>query len=91
MTERYARLGQFEFADFSKLRDKKAMVVGVGGLGALTAEIMARVGIGELVLMDYDKLEEANLNRLVYNVDQVGMPKVDALKEHLFKANPDVK
>lgn len=91
MTERYARLGQFEFADFSKLRDKKAMVVGVGGLGALTAEIMARVGIGELVLMDYDKLEEANLNRLIYNVDQVGMPKVDALKEYLFKANPDVK
>lgn len=91
MSERYARLRQFEFADFSKLRDKKAVVVGVGGLGALTAEILARVGMGKLVLIDYDKLEEANLNRLIYNEDQVGMPKVDALKEHLVKANPDVK
>ncbi|MCK4443235.1 MAG: HesA/MoeB/ThiF family protein [Thermoplasmata archaeon] len=90
MTERYARLMQFEFADFSKLKDVRAMIVGVGGLGALSAEIMARVGIGELVLMDYDTLEEANLNRLIYNADQIGMPKVDALKEHLLKANPEV-
>lgn len=91
MTERYARLRMVDFADFGKLANMRAVVVGVGGLGALTAEIMARVGIGELALMDYDKLEEANLNRLIYNVDQVGMPKVDALKEYLLKANPDVK
>jgi ubiquitin-like modifier-activating enzyme 5 len=91
MTERYSRLMQFEFADFSKLKDMRAMVVGIGGLGALTAEIMARVGTGELVLMDYDKLEEANLNRLIYSVDQVGMAKVDALSDYLLKANPEVK
>jgi ubiquitin-like modifier-activating enzyme 5 len=91
MTERYSRLMQFEFADFSKLKDMRAVVVGVGGLGALTAEIMARVGTGELVLMDYDKLEEANLNRLIYSADQVGMPKVEAIKDYLIKANPDVK
>lgn len=90
MSERYSRLMQFEFADFSKLKGVRAMIVGIGGLGALTAEIMARVGVGELVLMDYDKLEEANLNRLIYNADQVGMAKVDALKDHLLKANPDV-
>jgi ubiquitin-like modifier-activating enzyme 5 len=90
MTERYSRLMQFEFADFTKLKDMRAMIVGVGGLGALSAEIMARVGFGELVLMDYDELEEANLNRLIYRVDQVGMPKVEALREYLLKANPDV-
>ncbi|MFQ6061508.1 MAG: ThiF family adenylyltransferase [Thermoplasmata archaeon] len=91
MSERYARLKQFEFADFSRLSGKRAIIVGVGGLGALTAEILARVGMGELVLMDYDELEEANLNRLIYSIDQVGMPKVDALREHLLKANPDVR
>jgi len=89
--ERYARLKLFEFADFSKLRDKSAVVVGVGGLGALTSEIMCRCGIGKLVIMDYDVLEEANLNRLIYKVSQVGMPKVEALKVYLGEANPDTE
>jgi len=89
--DRYARLKQFGFADFTKLREKRALIVGVGGLGALTSEIMARCGLGELILMDYDVLEEANLNRLVYRASQIGMPKVEAIKEHLWDANPDVK
>lgn len=91
MTERYARLKLFPFADFSKLKEKRIAVVGVGGLGATCAEIMTRCGIGRLALFDFDKLEEANLNRLIYSTDQVGMFKVDALKDHLLMANPDVE
>lgn len=89
--ERYARLRQFEFADFSELESKRALIVGVGGLGALTAEILARCGMGTLALIDYDTLEEANLNRLIYNPSQLGMKKVEALKEYLIKANPDIE
>ena len=90
MDERYQRLGLFEFADFSALREKSAMVVGVGGLGAMVAEIMTRVGIGRLVLFDYDKLEMANLNRLIYKPSQVGMNKVEALKGYLLEVSSDV-
>ena len=90
MDERYQRLALFEFADFSKLRNKSALVVGVGGLGATVAEILTRVGIGRLVLIDYDKLEIANMNRLIYKPSQVGMYKVEALKEYLFEISQDV-
>jgi ubiquitin-like modifier-activating enzyme 5 len=90
MDERYQRLKLFEFADFSKLRDISALVVGVGGLGATVSEILARVGIGRLVLMDYDTLEMANMNRLIYKPSQVGKFKVDALKEYLAEINLDV-
>jgi ubiquitin-like modifier-activating enzyme 5 len=91
VTERYARLRLFGHADLSKLSAKRVAIVGVGGLGALSAEILARLGIGELALFDYDTVEEANLNRLVYRTDQVGEKKVEAIREHLRAANPDVR
>jgi ubiquitin-like modifier-activating enzyme 5 len=88
--ERYSRLMQFPFADFSKLAEKRVLIIGVGGLGAVSAEILTRCGVGTIVLMDYDTLEEANLNRLIYETSHVGKKKVDALESHLKKANPDV-
>jgi ubiquitin-like modifier-activating enzyme 5 len=91
MDERYQRLTLFEFADFSKLREKSALVVGVGGLGATVSEIMVRVGIGRLVLFDYDKLEMANMNRLIYKPSQVGKYKVEAIKEYLSEISQDVE
>jgi len=89
--ERYARLRLFGHADLSKLASKRVAIVGVGGLGALSAEILARLGVGELVLFDYDTVEEANLNRLVYRTDQVGQRKVEAIRDHLGAANPEVR
>ncbi len=87
--ERYDRLRRFTHADFRKLAAKRVAVVGCGGLGATAAEILARAGVGELALFDYDTVEAANLNRLVYRTSQVGTPKVEALKAHLADANPD--
>ena len=81
----------FEFADFGKLRNLSALVVGVGGLGATVAEILVRVGIGRLVIMDYDRLEMANMNRMIYKPNQIGMYKVNALSEYLSEINPDVE
>lgn len=91
MKARYDRLGRFAFADFRKLAAKRVAVVGCGGLGALAAEILARAGVGEVVLFDYDTVEEANLNRLVYRTSDLGRPKVDALAAHLKDANPDAR
>ena len=89
MTDRYDRLRRFGHADFRKLAGRRVAVVGCGGLGALAAEILARAGVGRLALFDYDTVEEANLNRLVYRTSQIGMPKVKALTAHLQDANPD--
>ena len=90
MTDRYARLRLFPFADFTRLARHRVAVIGVGGLGALSAEILARCGVGSLALFDYDTLEAANLNRLVYRQSQVGQPKVKAITAHLREANPEV-
>jgi ubiquitin-like modifier-activating enzyme 5 len=66
-------------------------VVGVGGVGSVAAEMLTRCGIGKLVLFDYDTVELANMNRLFFTPDQVGLSKVQASKETLGKINPDVQ
>ncbi len=72
---------------------KKACVgiAGAGGLGSNCAMALARIGIGELVIVDFDRIEESNLNRQYYFTEQVGMKKVLALEENILKANPGVK
>ena len=74
-----------------KFRDFSAKIVGVGGVGPVTAEMLIRCVIGKLILYDYYKLESANMNRLFYTPEQIGMDKVAAAKQTLEKINPDVK
>jgi len=63
-------------------------VVGVGGLGSIVAEQLARLGVGELVLVDPDSVEASNLSRLVGAYDyHVGQPKVTAVRQHLLKSS----
>lgn len=66
-------------------------IAGCGGLGSAVAVALARVGVGRLVLADFDLIEPSNLNRQQFFVDQIGMPKVDALKANLGRINPYVK
>ena len=66
-------------------------IAGLGGLGSNAAISLARLGIGHLVLIDYDIVEEENLNRQYYFVNQIGMKKIDAIKENIEKINPNVK
>jgi sulfur carrier protein ThiS adenylyltransferase len=60
-------------------------IAGAGGLGSNCAVALVRSGIGELVIADFDVIEEANLNRQFYFAHQVGMVKTLALKENLEK------
>jgi len=62
-----------------KLVNKTAAVFGLGGLGVLVAEMLARVGIGKLILVDRDVVELENLNRLGYSYEDLNIPKVEAL------------
>jgi len=66
------------------LRDKVVSIFGVGGIGAVLAEILVRVGVGNIVIVDKDIVEEENLNRLGYYVGDIGKPKVDVLSERLL-------
>ncbi|ESO84540.1 hypothetical protein LOTGIDRAFT_236214 [Lottia gigantea] len=77
--------------DYEKIREYCVAVVGVGGVGSVTAEMLTRCGIGKLLLFDYDKVELANMNRLFYQPHQSGMSKVEAAEKTLKEINPDVE
>ena len=69
---------------------KKATVgiAGLGGLGSAVAIALARVGIGTLILADFDLVEPSNLNRQHYALKHIGMAKVDAMAKILTGINP---
>jgi sulfur carrier protein ThiS adenylyltransferase len=69
---------------------KRVGIAGCGGLGSNCAMALARVGVGTLVIVDFDMVEETNLNRQYYFFDQIGMKKVDALAVNLKRACPTV-
>ncbi|KFM66028.1 Ubiquitin-like modifier-activating enzyme 5, partial [Stegodyphus mimosarum] len=77
--------------NYETIRNFSVAVVGVGGVGSVTAEMLARCGIGKLILFDYDKVELANMNRLFFQPYQAGLSKVDAAAKTLFLINPDVE
>ena len=73
-----------------KLRSSSVGIAGLGGLGSNAAMALARSGIGRLVIVDFDEVEESNLNRQAYDLDQVGMRKTEALSLNIVKVNPHV-
>jgi len=76
--------------NYEKIRELSVAVVGVGGVGSVTSEMLTRCGIGKLILFDYDKVELANMNRLFFQPHQAGLSKVDAAAKTLESINPDV-
>lgn len=77
--------------DYERIRDCTIIIVGVGGVGSVAAEMLTRCGIGKLILYDYDKVELANMNRLFYQPHQQGLSKVEAATKTLSFINPDVE
>ncbi|MBK7094437.1 MAG: sulfur carrier protein ThiS adenylyltransferase ThiF [Saprospiraceae bacterium] len=73
------------------LKEKTVGIAGCGGLGSNCAVALARVGIGKLVIADFDVIEKSNLNRQYFFYDQIGMLKADALKENIRRVNPEVE
>jgi sulfur carrier protein ThiS adenylyltransferase len=74
-----------------KVRGARVGIAGLGGLGSHAALALARVGVGELVLADFDVVEPSNLNRQCYFVRQIGRTKTEALAETIREANPHVR
>jgi sulfur carrier protein ThiS adenylyltransferase len=65
-------------------------IAGAGGLGSNCAVALARSGVGELVIVDFDVVEKQNLNRQYYFSDQIGSMKTIALKDNIDKINSEV-
>ncbi|MCD6582772.1 MAG: sulfur carrier protein ThiS adenylyltransferase ThiF [Desulfuromusa sp.] len=74
-----------------KIKRGKVGIAGAGGLGSHVAIALTRVGIGQLNIADFDVVEPSNLNRQQYFIDQIGMPKVIALRDNLQRINPGTK
>jgi hypothetical protein len=71
------------------LRTARIAVLGVGGMGGVVAQILARAGVGELRILDKDTFEPANNNRQCYaRTDTWGRPKVEVTHEELLRINP---
>ncbi|MGQ9596704.1 MAG: HesA/MoeB/ThiF family protein, partial [Thermoproteota archaeon] len=75
-----------------KIRNAKACIVGIGGLGSTISTLLAGMGIGFLRIVDRDVVERANLHRQeIFDVDSIGMPKVEAAEKRIRAINPDVE
>ena len=75
-----------------RFKDAKITVIGCGGIGGETIEMLARMGIGELVLVDKDAYDLSNLNRqTLATIADLGLTKSDVAAEKVRLINPYVK
>ena len=72
------------------LKTKCIGIAGCGGLGSNCAVALARVGVGKLIIADFDVIDESNLNRQYFFFDQIGQKKAYALRENINRINPTV-
>lgn len=75
-----------------KLRNAHIMIFGVGGVGSYAAEAVARAGVGEITLVDKDKVSKSNINRQLIALNStVGIAKVEVMKTRIADINPEIK
>ena len=75
-----------------KLRQSAVVIIGIGALGSVSASLLARAGIGKLILIDRDVVELSNLQRQnLFEENDIGKPKSICAKEHLNKINSDIE
>jgi len=95
MSERYARqtvLPEVGSEGQARLAAASVLVVGAGGLGAAVLQYLAAAGVGRLVIVDHDRVEESNLHRQpLYRMSDIGRPKVEAARANLLALNPLVQ
>ena len=82
LTERHGKELQQAFSSGT------VAICGLGGLGSNIAILLARAGIGKLILIDFDRVDITNLHRQQYKASQIGMYKTEALAENLREINP---
>lgn len=93
MDERYIRnLPALSREEFAMLQTKQVLVVGCGGLGGYIIEMLSRIGIGRIRVVDGDCFEETNLNRqLLSRPGLIGASKAETAKARILAVNPELE
>jgi tRNA A37 threonylcarbamoyladenosine dehydratase len=75
-----------------RLQSATVMVVGCGAVGSFVIEALARTGVGNLILIDFDNVEESNINRQLFALGStIGLPKVSVAAARIHDINPDIQ
>ncbi|MFI3242167.1 MAG: tRNA threonylcarbamoyladenosine dehydratase [Alphaproteobacteria bacterium] len=75
-----------------KITNAKVMIIGVGAVGGYALEALARFGVGEFVLIDFDVFDETNINRQILALSStIGKKKVDVAKNRVLEINSNAK
>lgn len=102
MPEKHETMNYWEFVDRQtgilnkneqlKLKNSQITIIGCGGIGGAAAEMLARMGVGKLRIVDKDVFEISNINRqLMSNTKNIGRPKTEVTQEELLAINPSLK
>ena len=91
--ERYSRqISLFELQGQEKLFSAKVLIIGAGGLGSPGAMYLSTAGVGQLGIVDGDKVDLSNLQRqILHGTNDLNRPKTESARETLNELNPDVK
>lgn len=74
-----------------KLKKSTVMVVGCGAVGSFAIEALARTGVGHLIVVDFDCVEESNINRQLFALEStVGISKVEVARRRIYDINPEI-
>lgn len=90
---KYERQEQVEFIPEgfqNRIKDKKIVLIGCGGVGSPLAELLIRGGFCNIALVDYDKIDETNLQRQIFYLQDIDLDKPIALAVHLQKINDKI-
>ena len=75
-----------------RLAQARVLIIGVGGLGSAASIYLCAAGVGELVLVDFDRVDLSNLQRQIVHADgDIGRLKVESARDHLLALNPSIK
>jgi len=83
-------LRYYSAQDLAVIQSKKIGIGGAGGLGSNIAVILVRSGFKHIEILDSDTIDASNLNRQYFFLDEIGQPKVSALRNRLLAINPDL-
>jgi molybdopterin/thiamine biosynthesis adenylyltransferase/rhodanese-related sulfurtransferase len=75
-----------------KIKAASVLVIGTGGLGSPVALYLAAAGVGRIGLVDYDQVDESNLQRqVIHGTSQIGKLKVESARQRMLDINPDIQ
>ena len=77
---------------FDKFQQSHVCVIGIGGVGSWAVESLARHGIGEITLIDFDHIAESNINRQIHALEStLGASKIQVMQQRIIEINPQIK